>query len=324
MHRHFIVRVTSLATLAVTLLFVSAAAQAQAASGGCDRACLRQTLDAYLAAVFKHDPSAVPLTADHYATEDTVVVPNGEGFWKDVSGYGEVQSRYFDPVNETAAFLGLLKQNGQDVITSVRIRVEGTKVSEAEWIFGQLGMMGHGKANIQGLVKNSPPTAILPPSERSSRFIMVALANNYFQANKDHDASWLPDDPDCTRIENGVGQGSPAGNAAGNVPAGNAPAQQVAATAPARRGCLANFSGMDKITTDLAFRRFPVVDEEAGMVLGTGIYVRYSGLPLQHNLVSEYFLIRNGKIHAIWSAMYFLPTGAPDSTGWENRHGIWR
>ena len=57
---------------------------------------------------------------------------------------------------------------------------------------------------------------------------------------------------------------------------------------------------------------------------GTGIYIRYAGLPLQHNIVSEYFLIRKGKIHAIWSAMYFLPLGAPDLTGWENRHGIWR
>src|SRR5580700_783966 len=153
MHRHFIVRVTSLATLAAALLFGSGAVSAQTASAGCDRACLRQLLDAYLAAVFKHDPSAVPLTAYHYATADTVVVPNGEGFWKDVSGFGEVQGRYFDPVNETAAFLGLLKQNGQDVITSVRIRVEGRQISEAEWIFGQLGMMGHGTANPQGLVK---------------------------------------------------------------------------------------------------------------------------------------------------------------------------
>ena len=60
-------------------------------------------LDTYLTAVFKHDPSAVPLTADHYATENTAVVKNGEGFWKDVSGYGEVQRRYFDPMNESAA-----------------------------------------------------------------------------------------------------------------------------------------------------------------------------------------------------------------------------
>jgi hypothetical protein len=305
------------------LLFISAAAQAQNTAPACDRACLRQILDTYMTAVFRHDPSAVPLTADHYATENTAVVHNGEGFWKDISGYGAAPGRYFDPVNETAAFLGLVKKNGQDVITSVRLRVEGRKVSEAEWIIGTQGMMGKGDANPQGLAQHPPTQTILPPAERSSRFLMVALANNYFQANMDHDGSWLPDDPDCVRLENGIGGGGNVGMAAAqNATQAAAPGSiQGAAT---RRGCLAGFAVMDKLTTDLALRRFPLVDEEAGMVLGTGIYVRYAGLPLQHNLVSEYFLIRKGKIHAIWSAMYFLPQGAPDSTGWENRHGIWR
>ena len=173
------------------------------------------------------------------------------------------------------------------------------------------GLMGKGQANPQGMAQRPPPDAVLPPTQRSSRFLMVALANNYFQANKDHDGSWLPNDPDCIRLENGVASG-------GTIEAGSAPAST------AGRGCLSGFSSMDKMTTDLAQRRFPLVDEETGMVLGTGIYVRYAGLPLQHNLVSEYFQIRDGKIHAIWSAMYFLPEGAPDSTGWENRHGIWR
>jgi hypothetical protein len=313
--------------LLASLLFTSAAAQAQDTSPACDRACLRRMLDTYMTAVFKHDPTAVPMTADHYATENTTVVHNGEGFWKDVSGYGTAQGRYFDPVNETAAFLGLLKQNGQDVVTSVRIRVDGGKVSEAEWIVGTHGMMGKGDANPQGLAQHPPIDTILPPSERSSRFMMVALANNYFQSNKDHDASWIPDDPDCVRLENGVGASGGAEQAAQQKAAapGVATVSQGSAQGSARRrGCLVDFSGMDKITTDLAVRRFPVVDEEAGMVLGTGIYVRYAGLPLQHNLVSEYFLIRKDKIHGIWSAMYFLPMGAPDSTGWENRHGIWR
>jgi hypothetical protein len=260
-----------------------------------------------MTAVFMHDPAAVPLTVDHYATENTLVIHAGAGFWKDVSGYGAAQSRFFDPVNETAAFLGLVKKNGQDVITSVRIRVTDRKVSEAEWIEGTKGMMGKGEANPQALAQHPAPDGILPASQRSSRFMMVALANNYFQANMDHDGSWLPDDPQCVRLENGVG-------GSGNLATG----------AGDHHGCLAGFASMDKMTTDLAHRRFTVVDEEAGMVLGTGIYVRYAGLPLQHNLVSEYFLIRKGRIHAIWSAMYFLPEGAPDLTGWENRHGIWR
>ncbi len=132
MSHYLIARVRSLgvlaAPLAAAMLFTSTAAYAQEGSSGCDRACLRQALDAYLAAVFKHDPKAAKLTDDHYATENTAVVRNGEGFWKEISGYGALQRRYFDPVNGAAAFLGLLKQNGTDLVSSVRIKVEGGKV----------------------------------------------------------------------------------------------------------------------------------------------------------------------------------------------------
>jgi hypothetical protein len=286
------------------LLFVASMASiAQAEEGAgaaCDRACLRQMLDKYLTAVIKHDATAAQLSDDHFATEDTVVVHNGEGFWKSISGFGAAQGRYFDTVNETAAFLGLLKRNGQD-----SIRVVAGKVSEAEWITGELGMGGQGDADPQGLVRIPPSTEIVPPGKRTSRYDMISLANNYFQANKNHDGAWLPSDPTCVRVENGIASTKPGATTLGP-------------------GCLSGFNKMDQFTTDIALRRFTVVDEEAGMILGTGIYVRYAGTNRRDNLVSEYFLIRDGKIHRIWSAMHFLPLGAPVTHGWEQRHGIWR
>ncbi len=73
------------------------------------------------------------------------------------------------------------------------------------------------------------------------------------------------------------------------------------------------------LTKDLALRRFPVIDEEAGVTLGTAIYVRNPGNPAQDNLVHEYFFIRDGKISGLWTSMYFLPKGSPVTSGWENR-----
>ncbi|MEJ0038317.1 MAG: hypothetical protein WDO68_19920 [Gammaproteobacteria bacterium] len=99
------------------------------------------------------DPAAVPLSDDYFATENTAPVAKGEGAWKSVTGYGDLQRRYFDPVNETAAFFGILKKEGHDQITSVRIKVAGGKVSEAEWIFGTQGPGGRGEANPAGLLK---------------------------------------------------------------------------------------------------------------------------------------------------------------------------
>lgn len=149
MSRYLTLRAASVRALTATLLFACAAAQAASqpaspapAAVDCDRACLRQMLDRFMSAVFKHDPGAAALTDDFFATENTAETHKGEGYWKSISGYGQLQRRYFDPVNETAAYFGLLKKDGNDQITSVRIRVAGRKISEAEWIFGAQGPGG--------------------------------------------------------------------------------------------------------------------------------------------------------------------------------------
>jgi hypothetical protein len=283
---------TLTAALAVSVLFISTAAHAQQGSSECDRACLRQALDTYMAGVFKHDPAAARLTDDHYATENTAVVRNGEGFWKDISGYGALQRRYFDPVNGAVAYLGLLKQNDKDVVSSVRIKVDGGKVSEAEWFVQP-------EADPQRLLGYAPPEGSLPGSERSSRFYMISMANNYFQSGANHDASWIPTDLRCRDKEPNAITSSP------------------------RHAdlCHDNFGIYKNITKDLALRRFPLVDEEAGVILGAAIWVRYPGVTRKDNMVNEYFQIRNGAFTYIWTCNYELPKGAPVSSGWENHQG---
>lgn len=265
----------------------------------CDRACLRQVLDAYMAAVFEHDPGAAPLSANHIATENTAEIHNGEGFWKTVSGYGEVQNRYLDAKNQSAAFFGLVKENGKDQLVSVRIRVDGRKVSESEWIVAgppQGGNSGALASDPEALMKHPPPTGAAPAGERSSRFMLISIANDYFQAVQDHDGSWIPSDPRCAQK---------------NGPIASLPRHADI--------CHDNFGIFKGVTKDLALRRFPVVDEEAGVVLGVAVFQRYPGVPRQDNLVHEYFMIRRNLIEDIWTSMYYLPKGSPVTTGWENR-----
>lgn len=268
-------------------------------SGDCDRACLRQTLDTYLAAVFRHDPGSAPLTADHVATLNTVEVHKGEGFWKNVTGYGEVQNRWLDAHNQSAAYFGLIKQDGKDHLASVRIKVQGRQVAEAEWLLATPpadGSSGALSFDPEALVKHAPPQAALLPSERSSRFMLISLANDYFQSVKDHDGSWIPQDPGCKQTSGPI------------------------ASAPRHADiCHDHFEVFKGVTKDLALRRFPVVDEEAGVVLGVAIFQRYRGVPRQDNLVHEYFSIRHDTIQDIWTSMYYLPMGAPLTSGWENR-----
>lgn len=296
MSRHLVSHLSSLGTVALAaLLLTCTAAHAQPAASSCDRACLRQALDTYLAGVFKHDPGAARLTDDHYATQNTAAVRNGEGFWKDITGYGALQRRYFDPVNGAAAYLGLLQQNGKDVISSVRIKVEpekGNKVSEAEWFVQP-------EADPQRMLGYPPPEGAVPESERSSRFYLISIANDYFQSGVDHDASWIPTDLRCKDPEP-----NPMRSALRHADI-----------------CHDNFNIYKNITKDLALRRFPLVDEEAGVVLGAAIWVRYPGVTRKDNMVNEYFQVRNGAFTYIWTCNYELPKGAPVSSGWENHQG---
>ncbi len=289
-------------------------AHAQEDAAPCDRACLRVALDTYLSGVFKHDPSAARLTDDYYATENTAPVRKGEGFWKDISGYGALQRRYFDPVNGAAAFLGLLKRNGQDVVSSVRVKVENGKISEAEWIVEQAGQGSTAAAQrdssldaaqqqirheAEDMLRYPPPEGSLPESERSSRFYMISMANDYFQSGVDHDASWLPTDLRCKD-----------------------PGPNPITSSPRHADlCHDNFGIYKNVTKDLALRRFPLVDEEAGVVLGAAIWVRYPGVARKDNMVNEYFQIRNGAFTYIWTCNYELPKGSPVSSGWENKQG---
>lgn len=316
MRRHFVFSFGTIA-LSATLLSVSAATHAQQSAVGCDRACLKQSLDTYMAAVFKHEPAAAHLSDDHYATENTQVVRSGAGFWNEFSGYGAVKRGFFDPLNGSAAFLGVLRQTGgQDKIASVRIKVEGGKVSEAEWIVASQGPGGRGEANPAGLARYPPPAEPLPPSERSSRFMMKSLVNDFYQAVADHYGAWVPNDPNCYRVEDGGGKDA--------THTGNAGADSMMMPPRPKDGCLANFEAFDRSTKDIALRRFPLVDEEAGVVLCAVVFVRYPGVGRQDNLVHEYIQIRNDKISAWWTSMYFLPLGSPVTSGWENRHWIWR
>lgn len=306
MSRHLRVRITSLGTLAVglsvALLFTALPVLAQQSTSSCDRACLKQSLDTYMAAVFKHDPGAARLSGDHYATENTAEVKNGEGFWKEFGGYGALKRGFFDPLNGSAAFLGVLKEvGGKDRIVSVRLKVVGGNVSEAEWIVALQGMGGgnRGEPDPQVLIDHPPPGEPLPPAERSSRFMVKSLVSDFYQAVADHYGNWVPADPDCFSIENG-------------------------ALMRMKKGCTGSFEAFDKRVYDAALRRFPLIDEETGVVLCSVIFAHYPGTPGHDTLVHEYIQVRKDKIHAWWTSMYFLPAGSPLTNGWETRSWIWR
>ena len=79
--------------LAGAAIFTGSLVPNAAASTGtiplnCNRACLEDLVNQYLAALVAHDPKRLPLSADAQYTENDQVIEIGDGFWKTVEGRG--------------------------------------------------------------------------------------------------------------------------------------------------------------------------------------------------------------------------------------------
>jgi hypothetical protein len=300
------------------LLFGVVSAPLFAAANDCDRACLKTTLDQYLAAVIKHDPAAAPLFVGFRQTENSVVVRPGTGVWKSVTGLGKMQRRYLDPVSGQAGYFGIVEEGSNPAIVTVRVRVENRKITEAEWLIardGDPGLNGPATAtqrsgnvfNPNNLTANPPPERIVPKADRLPREALVAITNSYFDGLTTHDGSIIMAHPGCSRLENGQAM-----TGAGSGRAGKGPEAATDCTSG-----LTNFSA-----ALVAARRYPVVDEEAQAVLAIAVFVRRPGLATRRNVFSEWFFIDNAKIRTIYSAMFYPAPEAP-VPNWPPYDGNW-
>jgi hypothetical protein len=303
--------------LAITLLIFSVNAFGAA---DCDRACLKTTLDQYLNAVLKHDPAAAPLSIGFRQTENATVVKLSSGLWKTATALGKVQRRYFDAVTGQAAYFGLLEENGAPAVVTLRLKVDNKKVTEAEWVIsrkGDPGLNGPAGGNVfdaEYLTANPPPEKMLG-KERMARDVMVAVTNSYFDGITTHDGSIIQAYPGCVRIENGVGM-----TGRGVPPRGGATAAARGGAPAAERDCT---SGLETINIqNVAARRFPVVDEEAGVVLAMAVFIRKPGTPTRRNMFGEWFILENNKIRTIYATLFYP---APDMPvpNWPPYEGNW-
>jgi hypothetical protein len=291
----------------------------------CDRACLRSMLDRYLTAVTTHDSSAAPLAVGFRQTENAVVVKLGTGAWKSVTGLGSLQRRYLDPVSGQAAFFGVVNEGAGSAIVTVRVKIERRQIAEAEWYMARQGDPGLNGPQQPGqpagnffdpdnLTKNPPPDRALPKSERLSREALIGITNSYFDGITTHDGSIITAHPGCARTENGL---TVTGRATG------AGARGGAAAGAGRGGVSDCTSGLETINIQLvAARRYPVVDEEAGVVLALAVFIRKPGTPTRRNVFSEWFVIDNQKIKSIYSAMFYPAPEVP-VPNWPPYDGNW-
>jgi hypothetical protein len=298
------------ATLAVAVLIAVGPLKIRASIGpiplNCNRACLENVIDQYLAALVKHDPKGLPLSEDVMYTENDQVMKVGDGFWKTVEGPGKYKHIFADPEFGQVALMGTMREAGGPILMSLRLRLELGRVTEIESVFFKPG--GGGPNNIQAVDDGKAEDLwfrTVPPAQRPPRPEMIGIADAYFSGLQKNDGRGVngtgtyPFTNDCHRIENGS-------------PTTNVPNVE----GPFAMDCMGQFKmGYYFVVQAIHSRRYPLVDAERGVVwahcvfdqgtvnsgtLSDGRAYSYRGFNRPGSiLVTEAFLIDGAKIRRV-------------------------
>jgi hypothetical protein len=278
----------------------------------CDRACLIGFLHRYMDALTHKDPKRAPFAKDVLFTENDVAMPIGKGLWGTVSGASETGLELADPSTGQAAWFGLVQEHGSPAYYAMRLRVENGKIEDVETIVErQVGL----PAPFGDVTKyhHDPAFAdILPVAQRKPRERLRAVADSYFNTVELNDGTvFAPFDAECERTENGITTTKADPSSAGTA-------------ASIALGCENQFKlGIYRINKRVRERRYPLIDEERGVVVGTGFfdhantfdsYQTTDGKTMKTALkwpnsisLMEAFKIRDGKIYRVEAIFTYVP-----------------
>jgi len=312
-------------------------------SGGCERTCLEGFVDRFLDALVAHDPSRLPTTKLVRFTENGQELELGDGIWRTVSGRGTYKFYVADTQAGQVGFEGTMQEAGQPIIIAVRLKVEGQKISEIEMIVARGQMAQNGAQSLEKL--GTPRRALVepvPPAERVSRVELIKTANKYFSGMQQNDGkgdySFFADD--CNRLENGMQTTNnitpmPGLTSSGAPRPAPSPRYDPAANPTmysAGWSCKDQFrSGLLHFVTRIRDRRYPIVDEERGIVWAFGFFDHSAGdtrnfkTPTGRDVtagpttpftweIAEFFKVRGGQLHEIEAVLLQSPYG--QGSGW--------
>ena len=300
------------------MAFGGGGAQA-ATSSACGRTCLEGFVDEYLTALIAHDPARLPLAPHARFTENGQTLELGDGLWGTVEANEGYRLDFADPqTGEVGAFV-TVKESGKHQILGLRLKVAGGRIAEIETLVVRPKT---------GVVFGAPETLVdkpifhqaLTPSQRRSRTELIRVANSYFEGLTHATETLTPFDKDCQRIENGV---ITANNP--DVPKGG--------MAMWKTGCHDQFAThFSQFITSIRDRRFPVVDEERGLVYAEVVFDHAGKMktqtladgtvsPVPPDMtvpfafqIGELFKIQDGKIMRIEALVIPAPYGM--KSGW--------
>jgi hypothetical protein len=287
--------------LAGQLSLATVFAQAQ----NCDRTCLAGFADTWLTALAANDPAPVPLAPTAKITLNGKPVSLAQSFWDSAEQIPYRWDIANPRLGDSATVAVVQNADASKTMLFVRLKVQERQITEVELIKANEGDADN-LWDIDTLTEVSPAlTLSIPEAERDSHYRLVAAAESYWRAFQTNGTSaYKRADmlPDVKRIENGW-------QTTGMVRDGIL----VSANAAFDEG---RFQGRN-----IWDRRYPVVDEERGIVLSIVRFGMQDGPqdmpagPRNDRLVAEFFAVKNGMIAEIHAVLINLADSEP--TGWD-------
>lgn len=309
----------------LTILSLAASTSSFAIAAKCDRACLDQTVDGYVAALVAHDASKVSFAPEVKFVENTVPMKPGDGLWK-TAAEGPTTFKIYvpDPVAQQVGFMCVMKEHDKDgaekpIQFGLRLKLKDGKIVEAEHLVAR----GLRENSLKNLETPRPAfSATVPPADRTPRAQMLKIAESYYTALVTADANHAPFADDCVRRENGM------------QTTGNPPSKTPGIGMTGSLGCEAQLKThtFDYITR-IEPRRVWIADPETGLVFGLSQfrqpmeknYVKIEGVPGLEKIdmpfkpfdlpAAHIFKIYDGKMHEIEAMGFTMPYDS--KTGWE-------
>ena len=312
-----------------TLLGVLAGQGSAQANDACGRPCLTGFADRYMKALVAHDPARLPASPQLKFTEDGAPMKLGDGLWRTISGLDSYRLDFADPQAGQAGVLALVEENGRPALMALRLKVVAGQITEVESVLARKGEL----QSLQTDLLDRPLPILLedvPAASRSSRGELVGIVDKYFDAIEKGDGSIVPFARDGFRIENGVRT------------CNNPPSSQPAPGMPADFARLGAMPCADQLSTKIFTyirsvrpRRFVVVDEQRGLVLGVFRFNHPGDTPYVDTpgfgrvsmasnpwavrptsaLIAELFKVQDHKIQRVMAVITNVPYRMP--TGWE-------
>jgi len=290
---------------------------ALAAEADCNRDCLAGVMTAYLQALLKHDPAALPMTRNVRYSENGVRLNIGDGLWQTASALPTYRVDVIDEQAQQVGLIGRINENSNNNWYGVRLKVEpDRRVSQIEVLVNRSISAGPRPAGMPARGATEPHPLMMQPipaARRLPRATLADISNSYFTGLDTGESSrGIPFDPACQRRENGT---------------------TTAKNPDAERGsmswmdCKSQFdTGFSVIVTDIRERRFEVVDPVTGLAFGwayfdhNGTVAKFSRT-LDHKeadvdpmfrqpisfYIAEVFKVVDGKIRQIEAVLTTVP-----------------